>query len=250
MDHVLILGFNCFVYKKNPRARIFVNDYFIDEFEVDEFISNFFLERLGENQNIKGFIKRKNKTVYKDKLFPKLKVYTISHNLLRESNKIKIEVENNDNNYTNGFMTLSTMLELMHFYLIPKKIIDRYLKFFSKDKVLNQKISDSTVIRKMPPVFENLTSTTDWIADGMSPINSCLYTVGQPGYFEAKFEMHNKHLKPTLTNGPYGKTTMINKVSREYKARWKAFIFDKYSQHENLRNNHERTGHSGSDLGG
>jgi len=34
MDLTLCLGFTCIVYKTPPTIRIFVNDFFVDEFEL------------------------------------------------------------------------------------------------------------------------------------------------------------------------------------------------------------------------
>lgn len=71
---------------------------------------------------------------------PKIFVYIIDDNILKQSQgKIRIEIKNTDSNYSNGFMTRSTLLYLSVFYIIPYALLEdpinytqRFLDMFSR----------------------------------------------------------------------------------------------------------------------
>ena len=62
MDLTLIIGYVCNIYKKSPSIRIFLNDFFIDEFEcnntisIDEMVS--YRPKDGSVNKIFGYKKR------------------------------------------------------------------------------------------------------------------------------------------------------------------------------------------------
>lgn len=60
----------------------------------------------------------------------KFKIYSIPEEMLIDKKEFIIEVENNDSNYANGFMTKSTTVDLRHMFLLPFT----YLKFFRYKK--------------------------------------------------------------------------------------------------------------------
>ena len=72
---------------------------------------------------------------------PKIFVYVIDDEILKQSQgTIKIEIKNTDSNYSNGFMTQSTLLYLSVFYMIPYMLFkdpinygQRYLDLFSRE---------------------------------------------------------------------------------------------------------------------
>lgn len=111
---VLGIGFQCKVYKKNPRIRLFIGDVFIDEFDQKNYVSN-----LEKNNTWSVPYQKIDFNTYK------IKLIEIPDELLTEQQgKVKIEVKNDDSNWTNGFMTKSTNLCLDTCFIIQKKILE------------------------------------------------------------------------------------------------------------------------------
>jgi hypothetical protein len=125
MKYLLVLGFCCDVYRKKPRARIFVDDKLIDEFDVPHqknnlkiAIENYFLNR----HTLKPFSKDNEFLNLKIKNFSSLQFYEIEIEQKKKQLKLRIDVENNDSNSTNGFMTKSTLLTFQLLYFFPYNI--------------------------------------------------------------------------------------------------------------------------------
>ena len=93
MFNILALGFYCQIYKKNPNIRIFFNNVFIDEFDIEPHD-------------------------FDDASIPNLKFYQLNLPEIKEQ-PIRLEVVNSDSNYNNGFMTKSTLIKFHTCYIIP-----------------------------------------------------------------------------------------------------------------------------------
>ena len=138
MDLTLIIGYVCNIYKKPPSIRIFLNDFFIDEFECKNTISH----------NELKFYKLNSKYIFEDKhefLDPKhisatslninhnvnLKYYSLQNLPINNESLlcVRIEVNNNDSNYTNGFITKSTMVSFPIISLLSTKTFQNWNKF-------------------------------------------------------------------------------------------------------------------------
>jgi len=167
MQQVIFLSFYCEIYKKNPIARIYIGDTLIDEIEIPEYVDQTFEEKKLKKYdyrldnyyfNIKPShildpIFHKNKNLNPDhNLFkdlcnilekithPKIFIYFIDDEILKLANgSIRIIIYNKDSNYTNGFMSKSTLFSLHGFYIIPEIIIknpieitERYRNIWSK----------------------------------------------------------------------------------------------------------------------
>ena len=119
MQYVLGLGILCKKYKKNPIIRIFADDTFIDEFEI------------AHNDETKKFTDISNNIKIG-------KNYTAKHFHLSYiderhlNSKISIHVQNDDSNYTNGFMSKSTVISFNSTFLIPKHYLDNNCKFYGE----------------------------------------------------------------------------------------------------------------------
>ena len=117
MRCLLFVGIAVEIYKKPPRIRIYLNDKFIDETPVTK--NN--LEYLQKWQH------RKNHYVLDPTIINRppggpdhMFVYEVD---VPDSNvTIKLMLENDDNNFTNGFMTKFTSVTLLYLNLIPLKI--------------------------------------------------------------------------------------------------------------------------------
>ena len=119
MQYVLGLGILCKKYKKNPIIRVFADDTFIDEFEI---------AHDDETKKFTDFSKNlqlsRNHTA---------KHFHLSYIDERHLNsKISIHVQNNDSNYTNGFMSKSTVIAFDSTFLIPKHFLDDNCKFYGE----------------------------------------------------------------------------------------------------------------------
>tara|TARA_Y100001937_G_scaffold58960_1_gene80904 strand:- start:754 stop:1620 length:867 start_codon:yes stop_codon:yes gene_type:complete len=136
MKYLLGIGFAVTQkYKKDPIVRVSIDNRFVDEFTVSDY-----------PEHDKEWMQDLDPWVYKapftdwmnhakpwEKLsikmwgtFPKkFNLYVIDEAHLKHKKQLVIDIANSDSNYTNGFMTKSTLLDFRAF-LLPLK----YLKFF------------------------------------------------------------------------------------------------------------------------
>ena len=139
MKYLLGIGFAVTQkYKKDPIVRVSIDDRFVDEFTVSE-----------SPDHDKEWMLNLDPWVYKAPFtdwmnhsrpwekgsikmwgtFPKkFNLYVIDEAHLKHKKQLVIDIANSDSNYTNGFMTKSTLLDFRAF-LLPVK----YLKFFYHD---------------------------------------------------------------------------------------------------------------------
>lgn len=148
MKQLLILGFHCKVYTKKPLVRVFVEDNFIDEFELPENhydenahksmpdiivlrgeeklkafdMPNAGIDTVADNDDIK--IRAFHETSKIEISKPYLKFITFD-DIDTRNLSIRIEVANSDSNYTNGFMTDSTLIMLNQVWIVSEKLINR-----------------------------------------------------------------------------------------------------------------------------
>lgn len=109
MKYVLALSFLYKKFKRDARIRIFSNDLFIDEIFLEKDIT---------------LTTKKKPNCRLPHTFPnKLHLFEVNGDALGDS--IDIEYINNDNNYTNGFMTKFSYIEFYGVVLFPKKLLDQ-----------------------------------------------------------------------------------------------------------------------------
>jgi len=144
MQYVLGVGFICHKYKQNPKVRIFVDDLFIDEYEIDKHdpVENTLtIDRLRywfpdwqaahpwpslEKMKRKGDTTMVRSIPQRDQWPKQWKTYTLDETILQNKKQIKLEIDNNDSDYTNGFMKRSTIIDLRHVFLLPVDLLDCY----------------------------------------------------------------------------------------------------------------------------
>jgi hypothetical protein len=149
MKYVLGLSFN-FKYYKNPaNIKIFSNNQLIDDIDLTEDINS---------TNLSPVTLCKNLPEYNDWYYPwwntwdakhplyspqwekipeKMFVYTLDETNVQ--NSIKIEVTNDNTNYSNSFMTKWSSFTFQHIFLIPTYYLDLknyYLLMQKKDSVI------------------------------------------------------------------------------------------------------------------
>jgi hypothetical protein len=138
MRYLLVVGFACNVYRREPRARIFVGNTLIDEFHVlhhkDTFLT--FYQEIYKDTHILQPIAQDQLNDIKNKNLPPLRFYEIEMDIALDRVTLRIEIENNDSNYSNGFMTDSTLLQLRacYFFPIDQRLLDKLSAIKNKNR--------------------------------------------------------------------------------------------------------------------
>jgi len=147
-----VFGFNVGVklYKKFPTLRIHADDRLIDEFELNEadlFKETYVFDRKTFPSGPEG-----TASWHLDRFYSKkIRVYKIGEKYL--NNKITIDIKNQDNNYTNGFMTRSTLIRFSNIFLMPEELYVNLTDLIAKIKDLddvkkshNLKMTNNSVV--------------------------------------------------------------------------------------------------------
>jgi len=270
MKQVIFLGFYCKVYKKNPIAQIYIGDHMIDEIVVPEYYIDGFIKNneLFYPSGDISFLKLKENASSHPKIF----IYIIDDRYLDLSDgSIEIKIKNEDSNYTNGFMSQSTLLFLDFFYILPytlfekpKKYIEKIMKITSKKYYKNMRkrmfninddrynlplsISQKTIFKKTSTnpnsnIFIGTIGTN--LAFLFTSINKkkeifkrkytigvdCTYKIELKKYYNLWLFKEGNFFKNNLRTIRYSR---INPIL--------ITLYDKYHQqktnHENQRNNH------------
>lgn len=206
MRYVLIIGFFCKIYKKQPRIRLFMNNQLIDEFDVQNNESIYqndeiFHRLLDQKNNLKPNIAYWQ-NYFKE--FPHLHLFEIE--IKEKSLKIQIDILNDDNNYQNGFMTKNTLLQLRSFYFLPmeKKVLQTFSELLLKRKLRRLAWFFRTNNREFIDVFD-LANLTKWFSKKNSEViesnehqQILNFTIGGSGYFEIELKKKYGILLPIV----------------------------------------------------
>jgi hypothetical protein len=119
-------------------SRLYAGQHELDPslFEKKHILDNFWWDKKGINYlTFEKFCKevdQEYKTLSKIK-HPKIFVYIIDDEILKLSQyKLRIEIKNSDSDYTNGFMSKSTLIYLSHFYMIPYSLFEDPINYTEK----------------------------------------------------------------------------------------------------------------------
>ena len=139
MRYLLVVGFACDVYRQKPRARLFFNEQLIDEFLIPHHKNTLLstvLKDFYQNKHILQPFLSDDVTNIKIKNFPPLRFYEIDIGTTLDKTKLCIEIKNSDSNYTNGFVTNSTLIKLQVCYFFPlhKKLLSRFKEIRNKNR--------------------------------------------------------------------------------------------------------------------
>ena len=158
MSYILCLGFKSIIYKELPTVRLSINQHFIDEFSVDSNNKNTDIKNIwvynDDFDNFKKSCYLENiyswyeKNIKFNDVFSRdisFRFFEINESIIldKDKNNICIEVFNNDNNHTNGFMTNSTLLLIPIIYMIPKSFLKDYEKNIKEFLYDQQKLRNS-----------------------------------------------------------------------------------------------------------
>jgi hypothetical protein len=126
MKYLLVLGIIFEKYKRPAKITITTENTFIDEFSLDEDKpgTQDFLEQITHNKDdmYKKHNRARIEAQFINKLWPNyFKVYELERLPLGDG--IKIQVENNNSDYTNGFMRKSSIIKFPIIAFFPKHLI-------------------------------------------------------------------------------------------------------------------------------
>ena len=140
MKYILGLGFRCKVYMYEPLARIYFNERFIDEFNIPhnhdgskdiewgiELEENFLPNAEPDTLNDANWPILKTRPNSKINSNPNIYWYEIETYPNEKNGNLKIEIHNSVSNYSNAFMTKSTLLKLETLFILPAHIIKNKL---------------------------------------------------------------------------------------------------------------------------
>tara|TARA_R110000822_G_scaffold90404_1_gene208970 strand:+ start:614 stop:1369 length:756 start_codon:yes stop_codon:yes gene_type:complete len=123
MKYILGIGLSFKYFRGTTVIKIFSDDTLIDELPLDQPLTSerrdaiYMTDHLDTNSSVKknNFIKyKKKKFLLSNKMF----CYEIDESIL--GRKISFEFEDNNSNYTNGFMTRSNLVSFPSILLLPK----------------------------------------------------------------------------------------------------------------------------------
>lgn len=239
MRYLLVVGFVCDVYRREPRARIIVDDKLIDEFYITHCKDSLtpFYKNMNQNNHILQPVYWYESAKRQIKHFPSLRFYEIEIDQQQDKLKLCIDIDNNDSNCTNGFITKSTLLQLRVFYFFPlnKKLLSRLIKIREKNKTsknfawYNMKANIFDLSYHWKWVEKNkkndIYSHFRWLDNERSYTIPHTDNIGGSGSFLC--EMNKK----------YG--ILIPKIKKSYRYDLSMifinYILDKYKQHANQR---------------
>jgi hypothetical protein len=164
MFNILALGFYCQIYKKKPNIRIFINNIFIDEFDIEPY--DF------ENNSV-----------------PNLKFYQLNLPNNFKEYSIKLNIKNSDSNYNNGFMTKSTLIKFHTCCLVPCNDYQYVLNKINSKNSIKFEEPDMAAFNLIPHLF--------WKDEQNNFLENILHlTIGGSGVFTCDLIRHINILKP------------------------------------------------------
>jgi len=233
MKYLLVLGFACDVYRQKPRARIFFGDKLIDEYYIPHHKDTLptVIKKIQQDKHIlQPFVG--DFTNIKIKNFPPLRFYEIDIDTTLDRAELRIEIKNSDSNYTNGFITNSTLIKLQVCYFFPlhQKLLLRFREIKNKNR-LTQNYAWYWVYRNYYIFDLVVNRSLCWQGKNGKIVGSDRHyleghSLGGDGVFTC--ELVKKY--QILINKP----KKSNRYNFDY--RLIDFFLNKYKQHENQRN--------------
>ena len=217
-------------YKKDPQLQVYIDNQFIDEYTIQEFnsrqndwycdLAHWIYDYKKNWMWYSGFLEmEKNKIprkLFDPKFHPgayfprKFKCYLIDDDILKKSRQILLHVINDDSNYTNGFMTRSTLINLSKIFLIPQ----RYLKFFDREECVDVRHEFNN--RVVPTIYNHDKDNNEKnykLVNGLYQFQEERYREGYP--FAMKFFWNGKEIKDLYSIGGSG-TLSVNLKKNEH----------------------------------
>ena len=131
MRQLLILGFHCGVYQREPLCRVYVNDVLLDEFDIPQ--SDRVAVEIDQLDPLRGYKRLQNFTTN-----PPFLKYIEFDDAGADSLDVVLRIQNDDNNYANGFMSKHTHVTLSHVSLTSKKVLENIDNLTNNSKFTRQ----------------------------------------------------------------------------------------------------------------
>jgi hypothetical protein len=214
MEYYLVLAIEFKKYKKPARLTIHVGDNFVDTFDLDrdytststniisQISERFYDEFGGSDNKWTKWLKERSTSIAR-----LWKVYKLNGDMLQD--KLTIKVENDNNDYTNGFMRMNSMIKFPLVALLKKnlvenqaeKLIKMLLKLKKAHEVFKTRLGMSTQdplplkkdgnVRSVWPYGDSFHVLRDNQTHGKSDVKDKDWWIG--GSFTAVFPIKIKH---------------------------------------------------------
>jgi hypothetical protein len=230
MKYLLIVGFSCDVYRQEPLARIIIARQLIDEFYITKHSDSLtaLREKITGNWQTGSSVDI-DKNVLKN--FPPLRFYEIEIDETVDKLHLQIQIKNDDSNYSNGFITTSTLLKLQICYFFP---LDQ--KLLSRLELIKQKnqLTENYAWYCSPKnrIFDLLANGLYWkgengqVMDNTNTFILAAYNIGGNGDFFCELTKKYSMFIPKL----------IRPCRHSFNPKVTNYLLDKYYQHANQRN--------------
>lgn len=205
MKYILVVGANYQKYKKNPIIRIYLNDQFLDEYELTKHQINF----TDSQKIITNLDPLPDTNPYSNEI---QNWKFLEFNTNKSNININFKIINQDSNYTNGFMTKTTLISFNFCYLLSEKLLTNFENIYKKFSKIKKNFSNKTIIKKyysndnIWPVFYNLfeNCSIDFKSSNLSLTNSIITQLLLGGSGEININCVKKHGFWLPSNHPLG----------------------------------------------
>ena len=235
MKYLLVVGFACDVYRREPQVRLFFNEQLIDEFRIPHLDDK--KKLIHPSSTLKHPLEPYNEKIeieYLQNKLPLLRFYELDVDDKLQQALIRIDVDNNDNNYINGFMTKFTQLQFKILSLLPA---DRKIYEWFALKSRNQRLTDRFAWhrKKLYNAFFSLIDNLTWIGKNGEKINNLTFSNYDSHPIGGSGSLHCELIKKygiLLGKLQYPKHAYIYTVKNGIHT----IIYDKYEKYANQRN--------------
>ena len=181
MSYILGLLFTYSRYKHDAIVRVYADDHLIDELYLPDNIplKTVNYDNMPVNQdivNVDSGAEFCRVLILPEKLF----LFEVQEKYLNSC--IRIEVENNHNNYTNGFMTQYSYINFHQVFLIPKCLL-KLENLMSLEKRLETKYPDPGQYWPIKPQYKDIivkSSSNPWPEDFLMYDRGGSFTIDIP----------------------------------------------------------------------
>jgi hypothetical protein len=224
MEYCLFTAWDCTVYKKEPLVRVFFGDRLIDEYNIPcnnhkfiNFCDNEWKKKI-QSYHVLQPGRRPDEFFYKfpipleillEKTF--YKIYKINlHKTL--DIQLKIEIENNDNNYSNGFLNKMTLVSLVEQFLMPIN------KNYIKDLIMRRHrylIENYRMFKDIKSAYRNFDYfETKELGEKIlkNDLDKWQYSIGKSGYFITQYCQNSDNFLSKKNINQFGGSHELEKV--------------------------------------
>lgn len=231
MECLLILGLSSEIYRHPARARIFLQDKFIDEFEIIQYWQD--LEKIRDEVRASNHsnMTSGDKDLLLLESHNNLRIYKI--NAPEHDTDISIEIKNDINNYTNGFMSRFTKVKLDYVLVFPCKLLKHSARLGNawqrKYKTLTStdlKRMKTFYVHDRPYLMANMIDDVTYTTRQQTHRGIGNYSFGESGVYKLKLIKKHNIFWTQKING-YCSCKFTNLIN---------WYTNKYKQHENQGN--------------